>query len=134
MFELGFEFAVPDVLFDEELIDLGVYSRQDLIDFGLGVESLDSEGVGVALEFQCNRPTLSLVDAFALAFAKSQGWNLLTEDRTMRRGAQSDAIRQMGVLWIINNMMDVGVLAAQEVLIALELMHNSPRCPVTQSE
>ena len=38
MFDLPFEFAVPDLLFDQELIDLGRYSRQDLLDFGLRVE------------------------------------------------------------------------------------------------
>ena len=30
MFELRFQFAVPDLLFNEELIDLGRYDRQDL--------------------------------------------------------------------------------------------------------
>ena len=34
MFELHFQFAVPDLLFEEELIDLGMYSRQDLLDLG----------------------------------------------------------------------------------------------------
>ena len=49
MFDLPFEFAVPDLLFDQELIDLGQYSRQDLLDFGLRVEALDSEGVATAI-------------------------------------------------------------------------------------
>ena len=31
MFQLEFEFAVPDLLFHEELIDLGTYSRHDLL-------------------------------------------------------------------------------------------------------
>ena len=38
MFDLEFEFAVPDMLFHEELIDLGSFSRQDLLDYGLRVE------------------------------------------------------------------------------------------------
>ena len=29
MFELSFQFAVPDLLFNEELIDLGRYDRQE---------------------------------------------------------------------------------------------------------
>ena len=48
MFELEFQFAVPDLLFHEELIDLGPYSRQDLLTLGLSVESLDPEGVEMA--------------------------------------------------------------------------------------
>ncbi len=45
MFRLPFEFVVPDLLFEEELIDLGQYSRDDLVSFGLGVEALDPIGV-----------------------------------------------------------------------------------------
>ena len=37
MFDLEFEFAVPDLLYHEELIDLSPYSRQDLLDYGLRV-------------------------------------------------------------------------------------------------
>ena len=44
MFEPRFQFAVPDLLFNEELIDLGRYDRQDLVRMGLRVESLDAEG------------------------------------------------------------------------------------------
>ena len=46
MFELRFQFAVPDLLFNEELIDLGRYHRQDLVSLGLRVEALDPEGRG----------------------------------------------------------------------------------------
>ncbi len=35
MFQLEFEFAVPDLLFHEELIDLGAHTRSDLLDLGL---------------------------------------------------------------------------------------------------
>ena len=42
MFELKFQFAVPDPLFIEELIDLGAYSRQNLLSLGLQVEPLDA--------------------------------------------------------------------------------------------
>ena len=78
MFHLELQFAVPDLLFHEELIDLGAYSRQDLLDFGLRVESLDAEGVEAAIAYQSERPALSLVDSFALAVAAQRGWNLLT--------------------------------------------------------
>ena len=56
MFELPFEFAVPDLLFDQELIDLGRYSRQDLLDFGLRVEALNPDGVARAISYQALRP------------------------------------------------------------------------------
>ena len=61
MFHLEFQFAVPDLLFHEELIDLGAYTRQDLLGIGLRVESLDAEGVETAIAYQSERPALSLV-------------------------------------------------------------------------
>ena len=72
MFGLDFEFAVPDLLFNEELIDLGPYSRRDLLGLGLRVESLDPGGVEAAIAYQSERPALSLVDSFALALAIRQ--------------------------------------------------------------
>ena len=134
MFQLDFEFAVPDLLFHEELIDLGANSRQDLLGFGLRVESLDAEGVETAIAYQSERPALSLVDSFALALASHQGWNLLTEDRTMSSVADAKGIAHLDVLWVIDNMLDAGILSASQVLAALEAMREDPRCPVPKPE
>ena len=134
MFELRFQFAVPDLLFDEKLIDLGVYSRQDLLCFGLQVEALDPEGVALAVSYQSRRPALSLVGSFALALAKQQGWNLLTEDRIMRSVAQSEGISHHDVLWVIDHMRDASIIPWVSVVEALEAMHDDPRCPVPKRE
>ena len=134
MFALEFEFAVPDLLFHEELIDLGSYSRQDLLDFGLRVESLDAEGVQAAMAYQVERPALSLVDSFALALVDCRGWQLLTEDRTMRNVAESKGLACLDALWIVDGMLDVGVLSASQALAALEAMLDDPRCPVPKPE
>ena len=134
MFRLEFEFAVPDLLFHEELIDLGAYSRQDLLDLGLRVESLNAEDVEVAVAYQSERPALSLVDSFALALASHQGWNLLTEDRTMRSVADSKGITNMDALWVIDNMIEAGILSARQVKTVLEAMRDDPRCPVPKPD
>ena len=134
MFELEFEFAVPDLLFHEELIDLGAYSRQDLLGFGLKVESLDAEGVEMAIVYQSERPALSLVDSFALALAAHKGWHLLTEDRTMRSVAESKSIAHSDALWVIDNMLEADILSASQVVAVLEAMRDDPRCPVPKPE
>ena len=134
MFELHFQFAVPDLLFEEELIDLGRYSRQDLLGLGLQVEALDPDGVAAAMSYQSRRPALSLVDSFALALANLRGWELLTEDRGMRSFAQSEGIPHHDVLWIIDHMSTVGILSAAQVIVALEAMRDDPRCPVPNHE
>ena len=133
MFELHFQFAVPDLLFEEELIDLGMYSRQDLLDLGLQVEALDADGVATAMSYQSRRPALSLVDAFALALASLRGWELLTEDRGMRSFAQSEGIPHHDVLWIIDHMSAAGILPAAQVIVALEAMQRRPKMPRAQS-
>ena len=66
----------------------------------------------MAIAYQSNRPALSVVDAFALALADRQGWHLLTEDRTMRSVVQSKGIAHRDALWVIDSMLDVGILSA----------------------
>ena len=134
MFELEFQFAVPDLLLHEELIDLGAYTRQDLLGFGLRVESLDAEGVETAIVYQSERPALSLVDSFALAIADRQGWHLLTEDRTMRSVAQSKGIVHRDALWVVDSMLDAGILSTPQVVAVLEAMRDDPRSPVPRLE
>ena len=134
MFQLDFEFAVPDLLFQEELIDLGSYSRRDLLGFGLRVESLDAGGVEMAIFYQSERPALSLVDSFALALADRQGWHLLTEDRTMRSVAESSGITHLDAMWIVDRMLDADILSVSQVVAVLEAMRDDPRCPVPKAE
>ena len=134
MFDLDFEFAVPDLLFREELIDLHGVVKEDLPDLGLQIESLDSVGVALAQDYQAKRLALSLVDSFALALAKSRGWRLLTEDGTMRGLAASEGIRQSGVLWVIDHMLTANILSVPQVVEALEAMSRDPRCPVPERE
>lgn len=130
MFGLDFEFAVPDLLFHQKLIDLGPYGRQDLLRLGLRIESLDSGGVEAAIAYQSKRPALSLVDSFALALANRRGWHLLTEDSIMRSVAQSDGIPHRDALWVIENMLGAGTLSTVQVMATLRAMQDDPRCPV----
>ena len=134
MFDLPFEFAVPDLLFDQELIDLGQYSRQDLLDFGLRVEALNSEGVMTAIAYQSRRRALSLVDCFALALAHHQGYTLLTEDRRMRSFALEEGIQHHDFLWIIDQMHHTAILTKSQVVTALEAMLADPRSSVPKQE
>ena len=134
MFGLDFQFAVPDLLFDDELIDLGPYGRQDLLNWGLRVETLDPAAMEAAIAYQSGRPVLSLVDSFALALAGRRGWPLLTEDRLMRRVAQSEGIPHHDALWAVDRMFEAGILAAGRVVTTLEAMRNDPRCPVPERD
>ena len=105
MFMLEFQFAVPDLLFHEELIDLGAYSRHDVLALGLKVESLDAEGV-----------------------------EILTEDRTMRSVAESKGVAHQDALWVIDNMLVAGIVSETQVVAVLEAMRDDPRCPIPNTD
>ena len=134
MFQLRFPFAVPDLLFNEELIDLGRYDRRDLVRKGLRVEGLDPDGVATAIAYQSRRRALSLVDCFALALAHHHGHTLLREDRRMRAFAQDEGIPHHDLLWIIDHMHQAAILTISQVVAALEAMHEDPRCSVPKQE
>ena len=134
MFELRFQFAVPDLLFNEELIDLGPYNRQDLLRLGLRVEALDPESVATAIGYQSRRRALSLVDCFALALAHHQGYTLLTEDRRMRSCALEEGIQIHDVLWLVDEMHRAAILTRSQVVVALEAMLSDHRCPIPKQE
>jgi len=134
MFRLSFEFVVPDLLFEEELIDLGEYSRDDMVRFGLGVEALDPIGVKTALSYQSRRRRLSLVDCFALALASGRKYVLLTGDKAMRTFAEAEDIEVHGVLWIVDHILAEGIVPKADILAALEAMRDDPRCHVPGTE
>ncbi len=125
MFELHFQFAVPDLLFNEELIDLGRYHRQDLVSLSLRVEALDPEGVATAITYQSRRRALSLVDCFALAHHR--GYTLLMEDRRMRTFALEEGIQHHDLLWIIDQMHQAAILTTSQVVAAPGAMLADPR-------
>ncbi|ABK43875.1 conserved hypothetical protein [Magnetococcus marinus MC-1] len=134
MFRLPFDFVVPDLLFEEELIDLGQYSRDDLLQFGLGIEALDPIGVTTALSYQSRRSRLSLVDCFALALASGKKYTLLTGDKPMRTFAETEGIEVHGTLWLMDHLLAEGVVPAEDILVALEAMKNDPRCHIPSQE
>ena len=52
----------------------------------------------------------------------------------MRSVAQSKGIGHRDALWIIDNMLDAGILSAPQVVAVLEAMRDDPRCPVPRPD
>ena len=69
-FSLPYEFVVPDVMFQDEFLDLSNYERGDLLASGLAVSVLSGEAVGMAVDYGAAFKRLSTNDQFALALAK----------------------------------------------------------------
>ena len=111
MFSLPESFAVPDVLFAEELSD----RHPELLSFGLNTLALDGAGVmeSYAVMASCTgRAAPSLNDVFALMLAKQVGGVLLTGDRRLRELAETrySDIEVRGTLWIVRRLQEHGLL------------------------
>ena len=130
-FRLPFEFAVPDLLYRQELQDHG---GAILMELGLRVEELDSSGVALALEYWQTCRSLSLPDSFALALAKFHSWTLLSGDRGLRELAEQESVDCHGVLWLIDQMFGRGLATGDDLCAQLQVIAAHPRCRLPRAE
>lgn len=130
-FELPYEFTVPDLLYKRELQD---YNGPELQVLGLRVEELDGDGVALAIAYREEAPSLSLADAFALSLAKTNGFTLLSGDRTLRELAGAEEVVCHGVLWVLEQMHARTVRTAQDLHSGLTAISDHPRCRLPQHD
>jgi hypothetical protein len=130
-FTLPFEFAVPDLLYRQELDGHG---GAELVAKGLRVEELTGEELIVAQTTRGARPRLSLPDAFAYSLASKRGWTLLTGDGELRFLAQAQGLPFFGVLWVCDQIFDGQVIETALLADGLEAIGAHPRCRLPKSE
>lgn len=130
-FRLSYGFAVPDLLFERELKGRG---GDGLCERGLKIETLDGDGVALALGYhRANRP-LSLPDSFALALAKTSGWMLLTGDALLRQVAEREGVDCHGALWLLDRLLEEAVVSQERLRSGLEAISSHPRCRLPKAE
>lgn len=130
LFTLPFEFAVPDLLFDQELKgDLG----DRLVALGLKVEELDSTETRRATAIIRENKQLSLPDTFAFSIAESRKWGLLTGDGRLRQLATTSAVEVHGVLWVCDQM-EAANIPKLRLHSGLTTIRNHPRCRLPNAE
>jgi len=123
-FRLPFEFAVPDLLYRQELEQFG---GPALVAKGLRVEELTGEELTVAQTTRGSRPKLSLPDAFAYSLASKRGWTLLTGDGELRTLAEAQGLPFFGALWICDQLFESKVIEAVTIADGLDLIGAHPR-------
>ena len=52
----------------------------------------------------------------------------------MRSVAEFNGIKHRDAMWVIDSMLDAGVLSAPQIVLALEAMRSDPRCPIPKPE
>ena len=130
-FHLPYKFAVPDLLYRQELKN---WSGERLIELGLSVEALDGNGVNRALVYRQQVPALSLPDCFALALAQTRSWVLLSGDSGLRQLAANEGVACHGVLWLLDEMRAAAVVSIRELHDSLTTIAAHPRCRLPRPE
>ena len=101
VFQLPYEIAVPDILFELELRE----KHSHLLKLGLIVKSLTAESVKKTESLNYKYPRPSVMDHSALALACQEKCPLLTGDKDLRAAAKSEGVEVHGTVWIIEELL-----------------------------
>jgi predicted nucleic acid-binding protein len=66
-------------------------------------------------------------DCFALALAKQEGCPLLTGDRDLRTAAEQESVLVMGTIWLVTQLVNVGIINCITAREAYDRMRLSGR-------
>jgi predicted nucleic acid-binding protein len=114
--ELPFEFVIPDVLLENELLSLSRAERT-LLRRSMEVAVLEEDGVKRAEEVLAETPALSTYDAFAFVVAEEREHAiLLTGGRRLRGLAETHKIEVHGVLWVVDQLVVHGKASERAVV------------------
>ncbi len=124
MFALCYQFAVPDVLYYQELREQHAY----LLDMGLQIRPLSAKGVKrVQALSEAYGAKTSRIDLFALALAEVECCSLLTGDAALRKAAEAENLDVKGTIWLIVEMVKANVITVDTAKAAFEKMRLSGR-------
>jgi len=123
MFYLPYQFAIPDILFVEELEE----EHEHLLEKGLKLSSLSGETMVYAMELIPRYTKASRNDCFALALAAQEQCTLLTGDRALRDAAETETVMVRGTLWLVELMVRQGLINIEQAREAYQRMKDAGR-------
>lgn len=120
MFLLDYTFAVPDVLFHEELKQ----RHPRLPEKGLKILELTEAAIldTVRLGVKHTQSGVSNNDYLALALARQEDCPLLTGDAALRQVSILEDIEVRGTLWLMEELIEAHVIGVERAALAYELM------------
>lgn len=130
-FSLPLEFAVPDLLFRQELEP---FNGSGLVELGLKVISLAPTTVAKAQAYHHQAKGLSVPDSFALALASDHKCALLSGDGILRKLAEAENIECRGVLWVTDQLNLLEIVSAKALCDGLQKIFEHPRCRLPKRE
>lgn len=129
-FRLPFRWFAPDLVINElEKTPSG----SELVKRGLQSLELSGHEMEMVAQLSVTHRRLSIPDLSALVLAKNQGIMLLTGDGKLRRLAKQEGIECHGILWILDEIVRLGVLPSQQAAKALQaILDAGSRLPAKQ--
>ena len=123
MFSMDHRFAVPDVIFDEELLE----QHGHLLEMGLQKLVLSGDDVKYVSQLAARYRHPSRNDLFALALAVSEACPLLTGDKALRIAAESEHVEVRGTVWLVTELVRTEKISPQVARAAYQQMHDNGR-------
>lgn len=125
MFRFDATFAVPDLLFEEELRN----DHPELPKLGLKLLELNEDTVAYADRLIAKYQHLgaSINDLLALALASQEKCPLLTGDLRLRTAGQTEGVDIHGTLWLIEQMFTARTITMRQVEAAYQRMRDAGR-------
>lgn len=120
MFQLEHTYAIPDVLYEEELAP---YQR-DLERLGIRILGLTPQAIerSLALYAENKRQGISSNDCMALTLAEQEECPLLTGDGKLRTLCQANNVVCKGTLWLVEEMFNAEIITCDQAEDAYSLM------------
>lgn len=123
MFELPYQFSIPDILFEEELQE----QHEHLLELGLSTRELTSTSMMQVMNLTQQYTKPSRNDCFALALAQQENCPLITGDKALREAAEIEGVDVKGTLWIVEQMVRKQLITTTHARAAYENMKAANR-------
>ncbi|MFM9913091.1 MAG: DUF3368 domain-containing protein [Methylophilaceae bacterium] len=118
LFQLPITFCCTEFVL-HELNDL---PKEHLVTLGLMIEALDDAAVSQLFTLKNEHGNSSLADVSCYFLAQKTGHSLLTGDGKLRKQASKDGVEVMGVLWVLDQLVEHGVVPSARAAEALNAM------------
>ena len=118
LFALPFAFTSTDFVLNE----LPEGEPEQLKALGLVVETLEGEAVAALFELALQHNNSALADVSCYFVAKAKGLPLLTGDAQLRRQATQDGVVVRGALWLLDQLIEHGIIASNHAAASLQAM------------
>ena len=129
VFHLPYQICAADFARVEiRSVDVAVLERQGLI-----FQELDKELVAELFQLRQRKTTIAIADLAAFLLARVQSAVLVTGDRNLVRLAADEGIKVHGLLWLMDEMVQLEILLPRHAADSLaEILNHGARLPAEE--